>query len=129
MAECWPQIGANATKSLFARSPGINHLANLYQLTPKPEQQEEHRRKLATLSERIEQLEQALAGAGQEFRLQLEQRRRTPADIRRALPPDTALVDLLEDEHFVPPEKKRQKTTWPRRLVAFIVRADQPVEW
>jgi CHAT domain-containing protein len=104
------------------------NLANLYQQTPKPQQQEEHRRKLAALSERIEQLEQALAGASQEFRQQLEQQHRTPTDIRRALPADTVLVDLLEYDHYVPPEKKGQKPTWQRRLVAFVVRPDGPVE-
>jgi CHAT domain-containing protein/Tfp pilus assembly protein PilF len=103
-------------------------LANLYQQIPKPDQREEHRHKLTQLSEQIEQLEQALAGANQEFRQQLEQQHRTPAEIRQVLPADATLVDLLEYDHYIPSVEKRKKATWERRLIAFIVRADQPIE-
>jgi CHAT domain-containing protein/tetratricopeptide (TPR) repeat protein len=97
-------------------------------VVPKPPAAEAHRRKLAELSDRVERLQQGLAAQSEEFRKQQEQQRRTPEDIRHALPPDTALVDILEYVHISPREAKGNRRAHELRLVAFVVRPDKPIE-
>jgi CHAT domain-containing protein len=103
-------------------------LANQSLVSPKSAAVQTHQRKLAELSDRVERLQQELAAKSEEFRKQREQRRRTPGDIRGALPQDAALVDLVEYTHFARPEAIGTRPLSERRLVAFVVRPDQPVE-
>ena len=57
----------------------------------------------------------------------MDERKRTPDDIRRVLPKDTVLVDLLEYQTTKSQAKAGEQED-ESRLVAFIVRPDQPVE-
>lgn len=84
--------------------------------------------RLAELSDAIERLQQRLANASVEFREQRAQLRRTPGDLRKALPPDAALVDLVVYSHCEPSKEKGQPATWPKTLTAFILSGDRPVE-
>jgi CHAT domain-containing protein len=102
-------------------------LSNQTQVVPMPGNEELHRRKLVELSERVERLQQQLVAESQVFRLERRQQERTPDDIVRALPPGTALVDLLEYTHFDPAQGKIKKPVAEQRLLAFVIRADQPV--
>jgi tetratricopeptide (TPR) repeat protein/CHAT domain-containing protein len=95
--------------------------------TPKPGQAESYRQRLEQLSEALEALEKKLATVSADFHRQLDERKRTPDDIRRVLPKDTVLVDLLEyqtTKSQVKPGEREDES----RLVAFIIRPDQPVE-
>jgi CHAT domain-containing protein len=103
-------------------------LANLSRAVPKPTEAETYRGRLDQLHDDVEALQQKLAAISAPYRHELAQRGRTPNDVGRALPADTVLVDLLEYNHYAPPKKTGQKETWQRRLVAFVARADTPVE-
>jgi CHAT domain-containing protein len=103
-------------------------LDSLSRATPKLGQVEAHRRRLEQLSESLETLEQKLAAVSADFHRQLDERKYTPDDIRRVLPKDTVLVDLLEYGFFEPRANPEGKTSNKSRLIAFIVRPDQPVE-
>jgi tetratricopeptide (TPR) repeat protein len=95
--------------------------------TPKPGQEETYRQRLEKLSEDLESSQQKLAAVSADFQRQLNERNRTPDDIRRVLPKDTVLVDFLEYGFFEPLSKPGENTSLSR-LMAFIVRPDQPVE-
>jgi CHAT domain-containing protein len=84
-------------------------------------------RRMRELSDRIEDAEKALARASADFRGILASRRATPADLQKALPADTVLVDLLEYEHDRPPAKAGAKWTWEKRVAAFIIRPAKPI--
>ena len=103
-------------------------LANQSLVVPAPDRLAEHRQRLTQLSDRVEQLQQELASKSQTFRRQLQQRHRTPKDIQQVLPRDAALVDLFEYDHYASPTEKGGKPVWQRRLVAFVVRSDKPIE-
>ncbi len=96
--------------------------------TPRPGQEATYRRRLEKLSEDLESTQQKLAAVSAEFQRQLNQRNRTPDDIRRVLPKDTVLVDFLEYGFFGPRTMPGERTKNLSRLMAFIVRPDQPVE-
>ena len=103
-------------------------LANQSRITPRARNRNSLPQKLADLSDTIERLQRELAAKSDEFRKQRQQEHRTPDDIRRALPPDAALIDLLEYQHVAPAEEKGKGPSFERRLVAFVVRPDRPVE-
>ncbi len=64
--------------------------------------------------------------ASKEFLRQNERLRRTVGDLRKALPADAALVDLLEYTHVAALTEKGGQFTSRRRFVAFVVRAKSP---
>jgi tetratricopeptide (TPR) repeat protein len=103
-------------------------LANLLGSRPDPQHPDEHRHKLESTSEEVERLQQALAAVSQEYRAQRAQQNRTAADIQKALPRGSVLVDFLEYGHYGPPEPGTTKWSWQRRLAAFVVRPDRAVE-
>ncbi|HEV3416799.1 MAG TPA: CHAT domain-containing tetratricopeptide repeat protein, partial [Pirellulales bacterium] len=109
-------------------SETARELDNLSRATPPAEQAEQRRRRFGQLSEQFESLQKQLAAVSADFRRESEQRKRTPDDLRRALPADTVLVDLLEYDRYIPTAEKGQKTRWQRQLTAFVVRPDRPVE-
>ncbi|MFM9965096.1 MAG: tetratricopeptide repeat protein [Planctomycetaceae bacterium] len=80
-----------------------------------------------TLETEHERLEKALAVKSVAFRKSLEQRRVKPEDLVAALKAQdrpTALVDLLEYRYY--PRKDKGEND-ELRIVAFVVRGDQPV--
>jgi tetratricopeptide (TPR) repeat protein len=103
-------------------------LANLLGARPNLQHPDEYRRKLESTSEEVERLQQALAAASEEYRAKRAQQNRTAADIQKAIPPGTVLVDFLEYDNYEPTEQDANKWIWQRRLAAFVVRPDQPVE-
>ena len=122
-----PEAGQVVRSTAGAGDDVGDSFRNLSALAPKQGQEEEHRRSLAQLSDQIELLEKQLAGVSQEFREQLDQQHRTPEDIRKALPADAALVDLLEYTHYTAPKVKGRRANWQRRIAAFVVRHDAPI--
>ena len=47
-------------------------------------------------------------------------------EIRAALPEGTALIDLVEYSHIAAPAREHDEESWEQRLVAFLVRPEQP---
>ncbi len=84
--------------------------------------------RIEELSGTIESLQKQLAAMSVEGRKQLEEQHRTPDDLRKALPADSVLIDLLSYQNFVPPDGKAKKGVWQSTLVAFVVRPKSPVE-
>lgn len=115
-----PQADPKVVQLYAELTQATRRLATLVHVSPAPQKLDEHRRTLEQLSEEIERLERSLADASREFRKELEQRRRTPEDLRKILPAVAVLVDLLEYRHFLPPKEGKGKGTWERRLVAFV---------
>jgi len=79
------------------------------------------------VNEEIEQLQRELARLSEPYRQQLLQQRMSPAELRKALPKGTALVDLLEYDSSQMAAKGQKKLFYQRRLMAFVLRSDRPV--
>ncbi len=86
-----------------------------------------HQKRLIELNDRVEQLQEQLAIKSEAFRKQLESSHRTPDDIRRVLPADTALVDLFEYRYRGIPKTKTGTHIFQFRYAAFVVRPGKPI--
>jgi CHAT domain-containing protein len=102
-------------------------LANLSSSSAAAGQEQKRSARLTELSDAVERLEQALAADNPRFHDELAQRRRTANDVRRAMPHDAALVDMIEYSHFSPGVSNWKIPIWEQRLAAFVVRPDAPV--
>jgi CHAT domain-containing protein len=102
-------------------------MAQLSHSSPDSEQSGRLERDLKQVSDEIEGLQRDLARLNEPFRQRLRQQRMKPADLRKALPEGTALVDLLEYEHYLRLSKGDGKVVRERRLIAFALRPDKPV--
>jgi CHAT domain-containing protein len=81
---------------------------------------------LAQTNDEIERLEKSLAARSAEFRKQQQHQKITVGEIRSALPPGTALVDLFEYSDFDPqPTPASKLGAWHARVLAFVVRPDR----
>jgi CHAT domain-containing protein/Tfp pilus assembly protein PilF len=100
-------------------------LATLYRATNLKNRELQFR--LEEQSERIEQIQKQLAGVSAEFRQQLAQQYRTVDDIRRALPPDAVLVDLVNYERVLRADGGKA-TVERTALVAFVVHHEGAVD-
>jgi CHAT domain-containing protein/Tfp pilus assembly protein PilF len=94
---------------------------------PGPEGPDAWRNEIAALTERKEQLEEALALRNAGFRSTQAEARRTTEQLQAALPGDAALIDLLEYWHSSPPPERKGRLKFERRLVAFVVHRDRPI--
>jgi CHAT domain-containing protein/tetratricopeptide (TPR) repeat protein len=112
------------TKNL---SETVARLATLALATPGPERRADWRRQVAELTKRKEHLEGELTRFIPEYSDRLARLVPDPDRLRVALPLDGALIDLLEYEDFSVPPGGKGALLRERRLVAFIVRPDQPV--
>ena len=61
------------------------------------------------------------------FRAARAEARRTPEQLQAALPPGTALVDMLAYTAIQPPAQGKGEFQGESRLVAFVVRPDRPI--
>jgi CHAT domain-containing protein len=102
-------------------------LSNLAFSVPDPKQRESWQRQTAELSDRKETLERDLATKSAAFRQQQALLQLTSDDVRKALPQKAALIDVLEYSQFSPPAGGKGELSGERRLVAFVVRHDQPI--
>jgi CHAT domain-containing protein/tetratricopeptide (TPR) repeat protein len=94
---------------------------------PGPAGPDAWRREIAALTERKEQLEEALALRSAGFRATRAEAPRTPEQLQAVLPGDAALIDLLEYYHSSPPPEHKGRRKFERRLVAFVVHRDRPI--
>jgi CHAT domain-containing protein/tetratricopeptide (TPR) repeat protein len=103
-------------------------LAHLSFSTPDPSRRESWLKQISDLTEQKERIEQELASKSAAFR---ERQRATRLDanaLRKLLPANTALVDILSYSHSFSRkagEKTRRKAE--RRFVAFILRRDSEI--
>ncbi|HWA98638.1 MAG TPA: tetratricopeptide repeat protein [Pirellulales bacterium] len=102
-------------------------LAALYRYVPKPAEAASVQNTLRELIESVDDLQERLSQLDSEFHRNWAERHVSLDDLRRSIPSNTALVDLLEYDHYVPSTEKRKKPIWERRVVAFVVRGDQGV--
>jgi CHAT domain-containing protein/tetratricopeptide (TPR) repeat protein len=77
------------------------------------------------LEDEAQRLQRELADACPEFAEHWRSRHVQFEDVRKALPARTALVDLLEYEHYLPPANGKGPGRWERRLTAFVVRPER----
>jgi CHAT domain-containing protein/Flp pilus assembly protein TadD len=122
------QLKASGNKEVIRLTSELEattaQLATLYRA--RNQQNREIRFRLDELSERVEQIQKQLASASAEFRQQLAQQHRTVDEIRHSLPPDAALVDLVNYERVV--KSDPSSTGFPTALVAFVIRSEGAVE-
>jgi len=102
-------------------------LDSLSRAVPKPDQAKQHAEQLLQLSDTVESLQQKLATASSN--LESMQQRCTPADLQKALPADTVLVDFLEHWDYKRPSPKGKPPEFEPKLAAFVVCANQPLQW
>jgi len=102
-------------------------LATLSRLIPKPGEEAGLQKKLDELSESVNSLQQQLARLDPDFHRAWADRKISPDELRQNLPAGTALVDLLEYDHYLPPAEKGKQAKWQRRVIAFVMRRDQPI--
>jgi CHAT domain-containing protein/tetratricopeptide (TPR) repeat protein len=102
-------------------------LSNLSLAGPDPKHPELRLQKIEALTEQKELLEGKLSGQYHEFaqtrdaaRLGREEQLKK---LQAAIPPQIALVDVLEYWYVVPPSAKKEPQKFERRLVAFVVRS------
>jgi tetratricopeptide (TPR) repeat protein len=84
------------------------------------------RAEFQALTEERERLEGALSARGAGARETPSWGRRSPRQVREALPPGTALVDVLEVYRTEPTPEGGGKPEGEWRLLAFVVRPDAP---
>ncbi len=100
---------------------------SLSRATPLPAKADEHQRDLKALNDKLESLEKQLSAVSADFRRELDAHKRTPVDLQRVMPANTALVDFLEYWHYEPPHAKGEKPEWEQRIAAFVVNQQQPI--
>jgi CHAT domain-containing protein len=102
-------------------------LANAVFAAPRPDQQQANREQIRKLTARQEELENAVAQRNAGFRGQQALSRPAPAEIKAALPPEVALIDLLEFTRLIRPAAGKGERTFERHLLAFVIRPDRPI--
>ena len=107
--------------------PTVKQLATLALATPDPKQAPAWREKIDDLARRKDELEAELARLDAGFRAEQAEASRTPEQLQAALPPGTALVDLLVYTAIQPPAQDKGEFPRERRLLAFVVRPDRPI--
>ena len=103
-------------------------LAQLIFSTSVPAHRNAWRRQLETLRERKEVLETELARHGAASRGAPQSVRIEPEQVIAALPAGTALVDVVEYLHSSPPRAGQGKPGNERRLLAFVLQHNRPVQ-
>lgn len=103
-------------------------LAQLSHAGPRAGDETAHGHESDLLVEKVDRLQRELAAKSADYRRDVESQTRTPDDLRNALPPDVALVDLLEYWHLPELGNSKPPVKPERRLIAFVVRRGSPTE-
>ncbi|HEY5313408.1 MAG TPA: tetratricopeptide repeat protein, partial [Pirellulales bacterium] len=101
-------------------------LAAMFRYAPKPAEATQFRQTMDQLNQSVEALQQKLSQLDPNFHQAWAERTLSSGRLTQALPAGTALVDLLEYRHFLPPSKPEVKPRQERRYLAFVLRRDQP---
>jgi CHAT domain-containing protein len=84
-------------------------------------------KEIRQLNARNESLQQQLVAKNSDFRQAKESAQLRPADIQKVLPPKSALVDFVEYWHYPQKAPGQHERAIERRLLAFVIRPDQPI--
>jgi tetratricopeptide (TPR) repeat protein len=119
-------------KERFQKLEEVNRrLASLSRPAPAAGQRDVLLRELERLQEEREGLQRELATKSSEFRELRESLEMGPRQWKKlldAIPPNAALVDVLEYWHSASPAGSKGPLKWERRLVAFVVRPGAEVK-
>ena len=85
------------------------------------------KQQIQELTEEKERRERELSRRSAAFDSHRQLSRLAPARVQAALPPATALIDILEYTHVTPPCQGKGKMAGERRVLAFVVRPDRPI--
>ena len=119
---------APAVRELLRRHQSASsRLARLAFAVPGPQQQAAWRSRLSDLSQEKEGFERQLARASAAWRSRKAAQAVNPQQLQDALPLGTALLDLLEYTHWIPPTEGKGKWNGERHVAAFVIRPDQPI--
>ena len=90
-----------------------------------PQQRDAWRENLVKLTREKEELEAQFSRTSADFRRLRSQSALTPDELAKCLPPDTAVIDLLQFNRRVDEKQSggRIKTHWEHRLAAFVLRS------
>jgi tetratricopeptide (TPR) repeat protein/CHAT domain-containing protein len=102
-------------------------LAQLAFTAPTPAQQDAWREHIGALRQRKEGLEAQLASRSAAYRAGKQLERIGPEEVAAALPPRTALIDLIVHRHSVAPPGRRGEFKQELSLLAFVVQHDRPI--
>jgi CHAT domain-containing protein len=106
-------------------------LSRLSESVSDPKQREKRlqqiQEEIRQLNARNESLQQQLVAKNSGFRQAKESAQLRPADIQKVLPPNSALVDFVEYSHYPQKTPGQHERVTERRLLAFVVRPDQPI--
>jgi CHAT domain-containing protein/tetratricopeptide (TPR) repeat protein len=123
------ETGDAKTADLYRQLESVTRrLATLALATPNLQELETRRRNLAELTRERERLESDLAGRSKVFSRQRDVIRLTPVQLQKALPREVVLIDFLEYTHLSPSAKQIGHWRAERRLAAFLVRPNRPIE-
>ncbi|MFO0876001.1 MAG: CHAT domain-containing tetratricopeptide repeat protein [Gemmataceae bacterium] len=122
LEQAHPELGRLFIELRGARSAVARWVAE----PPSPGNQAAWRRRLDELESRKEDVERRLAMRSQEFRQARAGRELEPADVARALPEGTALVDFV-DHHWSTPPRDGKRPPHVHHLEAFVIRRGLPV--
>ena len=113
---------------LFAELGQVtSRLAFLVFNTEKSPNDRSRKHEILELTEEKERLERDLSQRSSAFDRQQRRWRLAPAQLQAALPPDTALIDILEYTHVDTPCQGNGKMPRERRVVAFVIRSDRAI--
>lgn len=87
-----------------------------------PEKRDEWRQQLVDTITEQERIERELSSRS--LKIRQSQRQMTPAELRKSLPDNVVLVDMIEYLHVVKPPVNAGSPVFEKRLAAFIVRSD-----
>lgn len=115
-------------RSLFTRLQSVGtQLANLAFVVPQTGRRTDWLKQVEDLTNQKEKLEGELASKSREFGETQAVLRLTSDKLQQSLPPDTALVDVLEYGFLIPSARDRADYTVENRLLAFVIRPDRAV--
>jgi tetratricopeptide (TPR) repeat protein len=105
----------------------VKQLATLALARPDPKQAQAAREKLADLARSKDELEAELTRLDAGLMANEAKSSQTPEQLQAALPPGSALVDLLVYTAYQPPAQGKGEFQRERRLAAFVVCPDRPI--
>lgn len=123
------QRGSNAAPLAAELQNVCTQLTSLSLKLPEAAGRDAWLKQIGALKERRENLEADLAYLSRDYRAQQAAAAVTPEQVQAALPPGTALVDVIDNLQLtVSLENAKPELHHENRYMAFIIRADRPIE-
>jgi CHAT domain-containing protein/tetratricopeptide (TPR) repeat protein len=120
----WPVMDAETAQRYENHRKVCGQLASLFLDVPESGEHENWKRRVRALNDRKEKLERELAQQSSLVRGEGTLEAPAPSKVQAALPPASALVDLLEYTYYRPPARGETKFKRERQVAAFVVRPE-----